>query len=170
MHTMTKGKLRPTLEEVKVLLLEDRDFVRPLVEAVLHELLEAEMTAALGAEKGERTAARFGYRSGSYDRTLVTPVGKLELRVPQDRQGRFSTELFERYQLSEKALVAALAEIYVQRGVDPQGQGDHRRALRPQLLRGGHQRDQREARRRLGRVWAPAAGRGLPLPDPGCPL
>lgn len=42
------------------------------------------------------------------------PVGKIELKVPQDRQGRFSTELFERYQRSEKALVAALAEMYVQ--------------------------------------------------------
>ena len=50
-----------------------------------------------------------GYRSGYYVRNLVTRVGKLELRVPQDRQGRFSTQLFERYQRSEKALVAALA-------------------------------------------------------------
>jgi putative transposase len=41
-------------------------------------------------------------------------VGKLELRVPQDRQGHFSTQVFERYQRSEKALVAALAEMYVQ--------------------------------------------------------
>jgi putative transposase len=44
----------------------------------------------------------------------VTRVGKLELRVPQDRSGRFSTELFERYQRSERALVATLAEMYVQ--------------------------------------------------------
>jgi putative transposase len=41
-------------------------------------------------------------------------VGKLELRVPQDRQGRFRTEIFERYQRSEKALVGALTEMYVQ--------------------------------------------------------
>jgi hypothetical protein len=52
--------------------------------------------------------------TGYYGRTLVTRVGKLELRVPQDRAGRFSTELFERYQRSERALVAALAEMYVQ--------------------------------------------------------
>jgi len=45
---------------------------------------------------------------------LITRVGKLELRVPQDRQGHFRTELFERYQRSEKALVGALAEMYVQ--------------------------------------------------------
>jgi putative transposase len=44
----------------------------------------------------------------------MTRVGKLELRVPQDRQGRFCTQLFERYQRSEKALVAALVEMYVQ--------------------------------------------------------
>ena len=44
----------------------------------------------------------------------MTRVGKLELRVPQDRSGHFSTELFERYQRSERALVATLAEMYVQ--------------------------------------------------------
>ena len=38
----------------------------------------------------------------------------MELRVPQDRQGRFRTEVFERYQRSEKALVAAMLEMYVQ--------------------------------------------------------
>jgi putative transposase len=52
--------------------------------------------------------------AGDYERSLVTPVGTLELRLPQDRAGRFSTELFARYQRSEKALVAALAEMYVQ--------------------------------------------------------
>jgi putative transposase len=114
MHTMTKGKGIVRLEDVKALLAADADFLRPLVQAVLQELLEAEMTEALAASKGERTPDRLGYRAGYYPRTLVTRVGKLELRVPQDRQGRFSTELFERYQRSEKALVAALAEMYVQ--------------------------------------------------------
>jgi transposase-like protein len=46
-------------------------------------------------------------------------MGKLELRVPQDQDGRFSTELFERYQRSKQALVATLAEIYVHRGSRP---------------------------------------------------
>jgi transposase-like protein len=77
-------------------------------------MLEGEMTEALGASKSERSDGRVGYRSGHYNRTLITRVGKLELRVPQDRDGRFSTELFERYQRSEQALVATLAEMYVQ--------------------------------------------------------
>jgi transposase-like protein len=101
-------------ELVKGLLAEQNDFLRPLVQAVVQEVLEAEMTEALGAEKSERTGQRAGYRSGHYSRKLVTRVGTLELRVPQDRQGRFSTVVFEQYQRSEKALVAALAQMYVQ--------------------------------------------------------
>ena len=92
----------------------DRDGLKELLRGVLQEVLEQEMTEAAGAEKGERSAGRLGYRSGYYSRSLVTRVGKLELRVPQDRQGHFSTQPFERYQRSEKALVSALAEMYVQ--------------------------------------------------------
>jgi transposase-like protein len=95
-------------------LLGGGDVVRELFRDVLQEVLEAEMTETLQAKPGERTSDRLGLRSGSYPRTLITRVGKLELRVPQDRQGRFSTQLFERYQRSEKALVSALAEMYVQ--------------------------------------------------------
>jgi putative transposase len=112
--TMTKSEPRPALAVVKDLIAAQPDSLREVVRAVMQEMLEAEMTDALGAEKGERTPARLGYRSGYYTRTLVTRVGKLELRVPQDRDGRFSTELFERYQRSEQALVATLAEMYVQ--------------------------------------------------------
>ena len=111
---MTKRQGKSGTIDVKALLREDEEFLRALVRTALQEALEAEMTEALGAEKGERAAGRQGYRSGYYGRTLITRVGKLELRVPQDRTGRFSTELFERYQRSERALVAALAEMYVQ--------------------------------------------------------
>src|SRR2546429_6501627 len=114
MHTMTNKKVKSGTIGVKALLAGDEEFLRALVRTALEEGLEAEMTEALGAEKGERTAGRLGYRSGYYGRTLITRIGKLELRVPQDRAGRFSTELFERYQRSERALVAALAEMYVQ--------------------------------------------------------
>ena len=113
MHAMTKREVRPELVDVKALLAGDADYLRPMVQAIVQATLEAEMSAALGAEKGERTGERLGYRSGYYGRSLITRVGTLELRVPQDRQGRFSTELFERYQRSEKALMATLAEMYV---------------------------------------------------------
>src|SRR5436309_12026011 len=114
MHTMTKRQGKSGTIDVKALLAQDEEFLRALVRTALQEVLEAEMTEALGAEKGERTAGGRAIGSGYYGRTLITRVGKLELRVPQDRTGRFSTELFERYQRSERALVAALAEMYVQ--------------------------------------------------------
>jgi putative transposase len=100
-------------DDWKAALLEDRDFLREIVQEALQRILEQEMEEALQAAKGERTPHRLGYRAGYYPRILVTRVGKLELRVPQDRQGRFSTRLFERYQRSERALVQALAEMYV---------------------------------------------------------
>jgi putative transposase len=114
MHTMTKHEGKGEGIDLKALLAGDADYLRTMVEAVVQATLEAEMTEALGAEKGERSAGRLGYRSGHYSRLLITRVGTLELRIPQDRQGRFSTALFERYQRSEKALVGALAEMYVQ--------------------------------------------------------
>src|SRR6516225_5734864 len=98
----------------KELMSEQEDFLRPLIREILQEVLETEMDEALGAEKGERTANRRGHRSGYYGRSLVTRVGKLELRVPQDREGHFQTEVFERYQRSEKALAASLMEMYIQ--------------------------------------------------------
>ena len=111
---MTKTEARSAIADVSALFGQSPDGLREIVRAVMQEMMEAEMTDALGAGKGERTAARLGYRSGYYTRTLITRVGKLELRVPQDRDGRFSTELFERCQRSEQALVATLAEMYVQ--------------------------------------------------------
>jgi putative transposase len=111
---MTKGKRKAELIDVKELLERDEDFLQAALQALLQAALEAEMTEAIGAEKGERTEARLAYRSGYYPRSWVTRVGTLELRVPQDRAGRFSTELFHRYQRSEKALVGTLAEMYVQ--------------------------------------------------------
>jgi len=113
-HTMTQEKGTSARANLKALMAEDKDFLREIVRETMQQLLEAEMTDALGAGPGERTEARLGYRAGHYPRTLVTRVGKLELRVPRDRDGRFSTELFERYQRSEKALVSALSEMYVQ--------------------------------------------------------
>ena len=111
---MTPRQVNANVALVKEALLQDRDFLLPLLQDVVQQVLEAEMEEAVGAGKSERTPTREGYRSGYYSRTLVTRVGKLELRVPQDRHGRFRTEVFERYQRSEKALVAALAEMYVQ--------------------------------------------------------
>jgi len=110
----TQNKRKSAIVELKALLEEDEDQLRTLLQELIQELLEQQMTKALQAGPSERSEGRLGYRSGHYPRSLVTRVGKLELRVPRDRDGRFSTELFERYQRSEQALVSALAQMYIQ--------------------------------------------------------
>jgi len=100
--------------ELKELMAGNADFLKPLVQQVVQDVLESEMEDLLQAAKHERAEGRTGYRSGHYGRGLVTRVGKIELQVPQDRQGRFSTKVFERYQRSEKAFVTALSEMYIQ--------------------------------------------------------
>ena len=84
-----------------------------LLESVLNQVLEAQATEQLKAEPYERTEERQGYRNGSYPHQLTTRVGTITLRVPRIRGGKFSTELFARYQRSEQALVLALMEMVV---------------------------------------------------------
>ena len=100
--------------EMKSVLMAQKDFLQPVVQEAVQAILEVEMEECLQAGKYERNAERLGYRSGSYRRRLITRVGTMVLRVPQDRAGHFSTQVFEQYQRSEKALVAALAQMYVQ--------------------------------------------------------
>jgi len=92
----------------------EEDPLKYLLEKVLNELLEKEMTEHLKADKYERVNSRCGHRNGYRKRDLHTRVGTLELRVPRDREGNFSTEIFEKYQRSEKSLVLALQEAYLQ--------------------------------------------------------
>jgi putative transposase len=106
-----KGSEQPASAQA---LVDDPDFLRGLVERALQAILDAEMTAHLGAAKYERGGERRGYRNGTKPRTLVTRVGTLQLAVPQDREGTFSTELFARYQRTEQALVTTLMEMYRQ--------------------------------------------------------
>lgn len=87
--------------------------VSALLESVLNQVLQAQASEQLSAERYERTDERQGYRNGSYPHQLTTRVGKLTLRVPRLRNGKFSTDLFARYQRSEQALVLALMEMVV---------------------------------------------------------
>ena len=88
--------------------------MREIVQGTLQRLLEEEITLHLNADPHERTEGRRGYRNGYRSRQLKTRVGTLRLLVPMDREGTFKTELFDRYQRSEKALVLSLMEMYLE--------------------------------------------------------
>lgn len=87
--------------------------VAKLLESILNQVLKAQATEQLAAENYERTEDRKDYRNGSYTRSLTTRVGSLTLHVPRFRNGKFSTELFSRYQRSEQALMLTLMEMVV---------------------------------------------------------
>lgn len=123
----------------------------------MNEVLQAEMTEHLGAEPGEHTEDRWGYRNGSYERNLTTRIGTLKLEVPRDRDGTFQTELFERYQRPEKALVWAPDAVGRPRRLDAPGQKDHHRALRA-----GVQPTNRKQPDRKARQASPSLGRTPP--------
>jgi len=89
------------------------DGLRKVMESAIQRIMEEELTSFLQAETHERTQDRKGYRNGYKPRMLTTRLGRMELLIPKDREGRFQTELFERYQRNEKALMLSLVEMYV---------------------------------------------------------
>ena len=111
---MTKDHRRVDAQMTQEVLLDDPSFLREIVERVVQQILEAEMSEHIGAAPYERVEGRTGHRNGHKPRTLRTRVGTLNLLVPQDREGTFSTRLLSRYQRNEKALVLALMEMYVE--------------------------------------------------------
>jgi putative transposase len=96
------------------------DLLRATVQGLVQETIPAEFDQFMGAAPFQRSDERRGWRNGYEPRTFRTRVGKLVLRIPQDREGRFQPNIFERYERSEKALVAALIEMYVH-GVSTRG-------------------------------------------------
>src|SRR5436853_7275455 len=68
--------------------------MRVLIEAVMREELEK----CVGAQWGECTPERTGYRNGSYTRDLVTSTGRSEdLSVPRDRERKSHTQAVDGY-------------------------------------------------------------------------
>jgi len=94
-------------------LVNEKDFLKEIIQDYCQDLLEEQMRQHIGAKKYQRAEDRSGHRNGYKPRTLRTRVGTLNLLIPQDREGNFSTNLFSRYQRSEKAIVAALMEMYI---------------------------------------------------------
>ena len=135
----TEDKRKSAVAEVKALLEGDGDRLRLLLQHLLQGGAGAGDDRGAGGRVRRTHGGPAGYRAGHYPRSLVTRVGKLELRVPRDRDGRFSTELFERCQRSEQALVGTLAEMYIQ--------GVSWRGLSGPTPKSGARRPQRLSRR-----------------------
>jgi transposase-like protein len=90
------------------------DFVREAVVLVARELMEAEISAEVGAELGEVAPdARVTHRNGYRPRPWETRVGEIELLIPRKRQGSYFPSFLEPRRRSEQAIVAVVLEAYV---------------------------------------------------------
>lgn len=107
-----RSMLQSLLEQIKIT--EDVDVLRETAQWVLQQLIEADVSHQIGAEKHERAEERVTQRNGYRDRTLDTRVGSLELRIPKLREGSYYPDwLLERKKASEQALMSVIMEAYV---------------------------------------------------------
>ena len=98
----------------KVMAGEQADFVREAVALIAHELMEAEISAEVGAELGEVSPQRITHRNGYRPRPWETRVGEIELLIPRKRQGpAYFPSFLEPRRRSEQAIVAVVLEAYV---------------------------------------------------------
>ena len=110
------ARLNITLDQDEIFQLLENDTgdaFRTMLQESLNALMRAESREQLRADPYQRTAERTDSRNGSRTRTLVTRVGKLELKVPRHRNVPFKTLVFDNYCRSEAALVTAMAEMVV---------------------------------------------------------
>jgi putative transposase len=98
----------------KVMAGEHGDFVRDAVALVARELMEAEVSAEVGAQRGEVSSERVTHRNGYRPRGWETRVGEIELLIPKKRQGpAYFPSFLEPRRRSEQAIVAVVLEAYV---------------------------------------------------------
>ena len=90
-----------------------KELVRGSVEETLNELLEKEAESLTQAARYERSEACQGYRSGHYDRNLITTTGDVTLHVPRLKGVSFETAIIERYRRRESSVEEALIEMYL---------------------------------------------------------
>ena len=106
---------RMTADELIGKLMDDehRDVVRDSVAWLCRELMEAEVSAQVGATRGEQSEERTTYRNGYRPRPWATRAGEIELAIPRLRQGSYFPSFLEPRKRSERALVAVVQEAYV---------------------------------------------------------
>src|SRR3954449_4662027 len=91
---------------------------RRCIETIYRALIEAELTAVIGAGPHERTDTRTAQRNGHRSRTLTTTAGDPELRISKLRAGSFFPSLLERRRRIDQALFAVVIEAYLHAGGD----------------------------------------------------
>ncbi len=90
-----------------------KELFRRVLEQALQDLVDAELTSQIGASRHERSDTRSNYRNGGRSRTLSTPAGDVELRIPKVRVGSFFPSLLEPRRRVDRALWAVIMTAYI---------------------------------------------------------
>lgn len=106
-----QSALLELLEVLKGAEVDDR--IRQAATTIYQALIEAELTAVIGAGPHERTDARLAQRNGHRSKTITTTAGDLELRIPKLRAGSFFPSLLERRRRVDQSLFAVVMEAYL---------------------------------------------------------
>jgi len=113
--------MTPAEAASKVLCSAHGDLLREAVHAVLRDIMEGEVTGLAGAGLHERSDDRLAQRNGYRLRSFDTRVGTLELEIPRLRRESYFPSFLEPRRRSEQALVAVVAEAYVNGVFNAQG-------------------------------------------------
>jgi putative transposase len=108
---LDQSALLEVLEMLKGGDVEER--VRRAATTIYQALIEAELTAVIGAGPHERTPQRVAQRNGHRPKTITTTAGDLELRIPKLRSGSFFPSLLERRRRVDQSLFAVIMEAYL---------------------------------------------------------
>jgi putative transposase len=107
---------------------EMTETVRLSLSWVLQQLIEAELTATIGAAPGQRAEGRLAQRNGHRPKLLATAAGDIEVGIPKLRTGSFFPSILERRRRIDRALFAVVMEAYVH-GVSTRSVDDLVKAL-----------------------------------------
>ncbi len=90
------------------------EFIPELIRIVVNTAMQAERQKYLGVGPYERSAERQGHSNGFKPKTVTTRIAPITFDIPQVREGGFYPQALEKGMRSERALMLALAEMYVQ--------------------------------------------------------
>lgn len=112
---MTQINFTLDFEKIKEQVVESslNEVIKSAIVLILNEYMEKERDDYMNNQRYDRTKNRHDYRNGYYERELILNIGTINLKVPRTRSGEFSTEIFEKYQRCDQALLLSMTEMVI---------------------------------------------------------
>ena len=124
---------------------------------VLEQVMEVEMDDELGRERCQRSGERSGqarnYRNGYSRKTVKTQLGKVDIKVPRDRQGKYEPKIISKYDRSAEGMEEKILALYAcgmsQRDISEQIKELYNVEISPELVSKIREKIMPKARQKL---------------------